>query len=69
MNVLALIVLVLSLIIPPLIMRYYSRKILMDDIPKEEKLYKGAKVMVLCILLTAVVYISSPYSLDCLKKR
>ena len=68
MNILAFIVPVLSLIIPPLIMRQYSRKILEENIPKENKIHKGAKVMILCIFLTAVIYIFSLIFLGLLEK-
>ncbi|WP_461863078.1 hypothetical protein, partial [Thermococcus sp.] len=68
MNILAFIVPVLSLIIPPLIMRYYSRKILEEDTPKENKIHKGAKMMILCIFLTVVIYIFSLIFLGLLEK-
>lgn len=55
-------------IIPPLIMRNYAGKILREDIPKEEKLYKGTKVMVACIVLAFLMYFPPMMALEALDR-
>ncbi|WP_209475088.1 hypothetical protein [Thermococcus stetteri] len=57
MHTLAFPRILLILALPPLAMRHYAEKILKEEIPDEEKLYKAAKIMVACIFAEVVGYL------------
>ncbi|WP_297436608.1 M48 family metallopeptidase [Thermococcus sp.] len=46
----------LTVVVPPLVMKLYTKRILGSDIPDDEKMYKGVRGITFCTLLAVGVY-------------
>ncbi|NJE11839.1 M48 family metalloprotease [Thermococcus sp. LS2] len=55
-----------TIIVPPLVMRYWGRKILAEELPKKEKNYRLQKIEVLCIFGALVIYLPGMIALGIL---
>jgi len=61
-------IVILTITVPPLIMLYFANKILSENLPKEEKLYKGTKFLIACIVLAFLMYFPPMVLLGALDK-
>ncbi|NJE04360.1 M48 family metalloprotease [Thermococcus sp. MV11] len=55
-----------TIIVPPLIMRYWGRKILREELPKKEKNYNLLKAEVVCIFGAFILYLPAMIALGAL---
>jgi len=63
---LVVLVWIVTLVVPPLVMRRWGRGILMEDIPKKEKTYGLIKAEVICIIGAFAVYFPAMIALGAL---
>lgn len=55
--ILFLVLSTITIAVPSLVMKIYADRILESDLPKEEKMYRGIKLMTLCMLAAVVLYL------------
>ncbi|MBO8173953.1 MAG: M48 family metalloprotease [Thermococcus sp.] len=56
-EILMILVSCVTIVVPPLIMRYWGRKILTEELPKKERNYKLMKTEVICIVGAFIFYL------------
>ena len=55
--ILWILVSIICITIPPLIMRWFGKKVLRKDIPEKKKTYELMKIEVICISFSMIIYI------------